>query len=44
VTVGVCSPGAVAVLPIGDRLLLREHRTQPGTLDGDCRDFRVRRL
>ena len=34
--------GAVAVLPIGDRLLLREHRTQPGTLDGYCRDLRLR--
>ena len=42
VTVGVGSPGAVAVLPIGDRLLLWVHRTQPGTLDGYCRDFRLR--
>ncbi len=29
-------------LGMGRRVLLRERRTQPGTLDCDCRDFRLR--
>jgi hypothetical protein len=29
-------------LGMGRRVLLRERRTQPGTLDGDCRDFWLR--
>ena len=42
--VGVCSPGRTAVLALSGRLLLRKHRTQPGTLDGDFWNIRVRRL
>ena len=29
---------------MGRRVLLREHRTQPGAVDGDCRNIRFRRL
>jgi len=29
------------ILPMGRRLLLRQNRTQPRTLDGDLRDFWV---
>jgi hypothetical protein len=36
--------GSVEVLVLGRRLLLRKHRTQPGTLDGDFWNIRVRRL
>jgi len=43
-TVGVCSQGPMAVLPMGRWLLLRQHRTQPGTLDGDFWNIRVRWL
>ena len=39
VTVGMCSPGPMAVLTVGSRVLLRQHRTQQGTVDGYCRDF-----
>ena len=37
------SPGCFAgqALGMGRRLLLRERGTQHGTLDGDCRDFRL---
>ena len=32
---------SVKVLVFGHRVLLRERGTQPGSLDGDCWDFRV---
>jgi len=35
---------SIKVPTLGCRVLLRQHWTQPGTLDGDCRYIRVRWL
>ena len=35
------SSGSVEVLVLDHRVLLRQYRTQHGTLDGDCWDFGV---
>ena len=43
VTVGVWLAGPMAVLPMDRRVLLWQRGTQPGTLDGDFWNIRVRR-